>query len=63
MLKGYLVVDDVSLEEAKDIISKLKKKGRWISFEDMMKLDSAASFAILTHGFRKAENVVELGEE
>jgi len=58
MGKGYLVIDDISLEEAKEIMKKLKKKGRWFSESGMAKLDSAVAFATLTHGFPK----VEVGE-
>ena len=52
-MKGYLVIDDISLEEAKDLMSKLKKKGRWLSASAMSKLDAAAGFAMMTHGFPK----------
>jgi len=52
-VKGYLVIDDISLEEAKDLMSKLKKKGRWLSASAMSKLDAAAGFAMMTHGFPK----------
>jgi len=52
-VKGYLVIDDISLEEAKDLMSKLKKKGRWLSASAMSKLDTAAGFAMMTHGFPK----------
>jgi len=54
-MKGYLVIDNISLEEAKELMSKLKKKGRWLSASGMSKLDSAAGFAILTHGFPRVE--------
>ena len=54
-MKGYLVIDDISLEEAKKLMKKLKKKGRWLTEEAMMKIDSAASFAMLTHGLPKVE--------
>jgi len=62
-MKGFLVVDDVSLEEAKEIMKKLKKKGRWLSKSGMMKIDSAASFAMLTHGLPRVEKeeVYEFG--
>ena len=52
-MKGYLVIDDISLEEAKDLMSKLKKEGRWLSASAMSKLDAAAGFAMMTHGFPK----------
>ena len=63
--KGYLVIDDVSLEEAKEIMRKLKKKGRWLTFDAMKKIDSAAAFAMLTHGFPKVkpEEVFEFKED
>jgi len=55
-LKGYLVVDDVSLEEAKELMKHLyKKKGRWLSKEAMGKIDGAAQFAMLTHRFAKVQ--------
>ena len=62
--KGYLVIDDVSLEEAKEIIRKLKKKGRWLTFDAMKKIDSASAFAMLTHGLPKVkpEEVFEFKE-
>jgi len=62
-MKGFLVIDDVSLEEAKEIMKTLKKKGRWMSETGMMKIDSAASFAMLTHGLPKVEKeeVYEFG--
>ena len=50
-MKGYLIVDDVSLEEAKEIMKKLGLTGRWISPKAMSKIDKAAAFAMLTHGF------------
>ena len=54
-MKGFLVIDDISLEEAKEIMKKLRKRGRWLSESGMMKIDSAASFAMLTHGLPKVE--------
>jgi len=54
-MKGYLVIDDITLDEAKEIMSKLGKHGRWISQADMAKLDTAAAFAITTHGFPKVK--------
>ena len=54
-MKGYLVIDDISLNEAKELMKKLKKKGRWISKDAMAKIDSAAGFAMLTHGFPKVK--------
>ena len=54
-MKGYLVIDDISLEEAKKLMKELKKKGRWITEDAMKRLDSAAAFAMLTHGFPKVE--------
>ena len=54
-MKGYLVIDDISLEEAKELMKKLKKKGRWLTKEAMMKIDYAAAFAMLTHGHPKVE--------
>jgi len=65
MSKGYLVIDDISLEEAKELMSKLKKKGRWLSSDAVGKIDSAATFAMLTHGFPKVlkNEVFEFKEE
>lgn len=62
MMKGYLVIDDVSLDEAMRLLEFLKKKGRWISVSGMRKLDSAAGFAILSHGFSRpsSDEVIEL---
>jgi len=64
-LKGYLVIDDISLEEAKELMKRLKKKGRWLSKEAMAKIDNAAEFAMLTHGFPKVkpEEVCEFKKE
>ena len=55
MNSGYLVIDDISLEEAKELIRKLKKRGRCLSAEAVRKIDSASAFAMLTHGFPKVE--------
>jgi len=49
--KGYLIVYDVSLDEAKKIIRRLRKRGQWLSEKAMKHLDEAASFAITTHGY------------
>ena len=54
-MKGYLIIDDVSLEEAKEIMKKLGKKGRWLSESAMFKIDTAAAIAMLTHGYPKVE--------
>lgn len=64
-MKGFLVIDDISLEEAKEIMKKLRKRGRWLSESGMMKIDNAASFAMLTHGFPEIEKeeVYEFGDE
>ena len=64
MSKGYLVIDDISLEEAKELMSKLGKKGRWLTSDAMKKIDSAAAFAMLTHNFPKVKpkEVVEFKE-
>ncbi|RLG05173.1 MAG: hypothetical protein DRN65_07240 [Thaumarchaeota archaeon] len=61
-MKGYLVIDDISLDEAVELLKSLKKKGRWISLSGMRKLDSAAGFAILSHGFSgpTSDEVIEL---
>ena len=56
MSNGYLIIDDISLEEAKVLMKKLNKKGRWFSKSGMDKIDSAAAFAILTHGFPQVES-------
>jgi len=55
-MKGFLVVDDVSLEETKELMNMLNKKGRWFSEKAMNKIDSAVAFAVLTHGFSKVES-------
>ena len=55
-MKGYLVIDDVSLKEARDILKKLDKKGRWYTVGAMKKLDTAAIFAITTHGFPRVQD-------
>ena len=55
MIKGYLIIDDISLEEAKELMKRLKKKGRWFTKEAMDKIDNATAFAVLTHGFPKVE--------
>jgi hypothetical protein len=49
-LKGYLVIDDVDVKEAEQIIRQLKKSGRWLSKEAMEMEMSAVGFAVLTHG-------------
>ena len=54
-VRGYLVIDDVSLDEARELMKKLGKKGRWLSGEAMAKIDVAVAFAVLTHGFPKVE--------
>jgi len=54
-MRGYLVIDDISLEEAKELMRKLRRKGRWLSASGMSKLDNAAWFAIMTHGFPKVK--------
>jgi len=41
-MKGYLVIDDVSLDEAREILRTLGKKGRWIPLSGMRELGSAA---------------------
>jgi len=50
-MKGYLVIDNVSVEQAEKIMVKLKKNGRWLTAEAMKKEMKAAAFAILAHGF------------
>ena len=64
-MKGYLVIDDISLEEAKELMKRLKKQGRWLSKEAMAKIDYAAGFAMLTHGYSKVkpEEVCEFKKE
>ena len=54
-MKGYLVIDDISLDEAKKLIKRLKKKGKWLSETAMAKVDNAAAFSMLTHSFPKIE--------
>ena len=54
-MKGYLIIDNISLKEAKELMKKLKKKGRWLSEEAMAKIDYAARFAMLTHGYPKVK--------
>jgi len=54
--RGYLVIHDISYEEACELYKSLKDelKSReiyWWPFEEMAKVDNAAGFAILTHGF------------
>lgn len=49
--KGFLVIDNISRKKARRLMKELKKSGRWLSHINMMKNDSAAGFAILTHGF------------
>jgi len=49
--EGYLVIDNVSLKEAEKLMGELKKSGRWMSVDAMMKETAAASFAVSTHGF------------
>jgi signal recognition particle GTPase len=49
-MKGYLVIDDVDVKEAEQIIKQLKKSGRWMSQEAMKKEMDAVGFAVLTHG-------------
>ena len=46
---GTLVVDEITLEEAKEIMK--HRKGRWITPSGWNKCMSAEVFAILTHGF------------
>jgi hypothetical protein len=55
VMKGYLVIDDVSLDEAKKLMKKMKKLGRWFSQSAMSKNDTAVVFAMTTHGFAKIE--------
>jgi len=50
-MKGYLVIDDVDLKEAKQIMKELKKCGRWLTDEGMKKLDAAVAFAVFTHNY------------
>jgi hypothetical protein len=50
-LKGYLVIDDVDVKEAEQIIKQLKKSGRWLTKEAVKKLDAAAAFAVFTHNY------------
>ena len=54
-MKGYLIIDDVSLDEAKGLMEKLKRNGRWFSVKAMKKFDNAVAFAVLTHGLPKVE--------
>jgi len=56
IVKGYLIIDDISLDEAKELMKQLQKQGRWFSKSAMTKIDNAAAFAILTHGFPKVED-------
>jgi len=54
-LRGYLIIDDISIDEAKKLMNKLRKKGRWFSEKAMAKIDYASAFAMLTHDFPKVE--------
>jgi len=56
IVKGYLIIDDISLDEAKELMKQLQKQGRWFSESAMVKIDNATAFAVLTHGFPKVED-------
>ena len=65
--RGYLIIHDISYEEACELYKSLKqnfklKKMYWWSFEDLAKIDEAAGYAILTHGFPKPEAPVRVSE-
>ena len=64
-MKGYLVIDDVDVKEAEQIIKQLKKSGRWMAKEAMEKEMNAVGFAVLTHNFPAIQpyEIVEFKDE
>jgi len=65
--KGYLVIHDISYEEACKLYRSLgtdlrSKNMYWWPFEEMTKVDNAAGFAILTHGFPNPKRPVKVNE-
>ena len=65
--KGYVVIHDISYEEAIELYrmmrgSDLDRPTYWWSFEEMAKVDNAAGFAILTHGFPNPKRPVKVSK-
>jgi len=63
--KGYLIIHDISFEEACELVESigLKKDAYWWPFEELQKLDNAAAFAILTHHFPPANEPVKVADK
>ena len=65
--RGYVVIHDISYEEAIELYRMMRgldldRPMYWWSSEDIAKIDSAAGFAILTHGFPKPEAPVRVSK-
>jgi len=61
--KGHLIIHDVTLKEAKKLMKKIKKEADFWTNENVAKLDSAATFAMLTHGFAKTEPPIPINKK
>ena len=61
--KGHLIVHGITLEESKALTGMLGKKADWWPKEELAKLDEAAGFAMLTHGYEKTDDkkIIKLG--
>ena len=65
--RGYVVIHDISFEEATKLYKLMKDAGLnrltyWWPYEEMKKVDSAAGFAIIVHGFPNPKKPVMVSE-
>ncbi|RLI87742.1 MAG: hypothetical protein DRP01_01035 [Archaeoglobales archaeon] len=65
--KGYVVIHDINFEEAQRLYRLMKDAGLdrltyWWSYEEMKKVDIAAGFAIIMHGFPNPKRPVKVSE-
>lgn len=65
MSKGHLIIHDISKAEAKALMKTLKNYAHWWPQDQIAILDSAAMFAILTHGYptTNPEKILELNKK
>ncbi len=55
MSKGHLIIHDISKAEAAELMKTLMKYAHWWPQDQIGILDSAASFAMLTHEYPKTD--------
>lgn len=54
--KGHLIVHGITLDEARELLKEIKFEGDWWTRANISRLNSAASFAMLTHGLEKTRD-------